>query len=195
MQVSRCHSFLLPFLDVVVSLSSARPPQSRESQWCISRRSICLFKALSFRLIISPPHSHFVDLKKERVVVSNSHWVVVVPWWATWPYETLLLPRRHVIRLCGESSFSYSFFPFFFPYCFPSPIDLMPEEIDSLADMMKQLTVKYDNLFKTSFPYSMGWHAAPTGSRNSCDNQHWLLHAIYYPPLLRSATIKKFMVG
>ena len=79
------------------------------------------------------------------MVVWNDDWVVVVPWWATWPYETLLLPRRHVKRMP----------------------DLTDEEIRSLALIMKQLTIRYDNLFRTSFPYSMGWHAAPTGLTHS----------------------------
>ncbi|XP_032796111.2 galactose-1-phosphate uridylyltransferase [Daphnia magna] len=111
--------------------------------------------------------------KQERIVVQNSHWIVVVPWWATWPFETLLVPLRHVIRMC----------------------DLTSEEIDSLAEIMKRLTIKYDNLFRTSFPYSMGWHGAPTGRKAHSNNQHWQLHAMYYPPLLRSSTVKKFMVG
>ncbi|MEQ2256397.1 hypothetical protein ILYODFUR_023759, partial [Ilyodon furcidens] len=64
-----------------------------------------------------------------------------------------------------------------------------------LAAIMKQLLTKYDNLFEVSFPYSMGWHGAPTGPHLKEDNSHWQLHAHYYPPLLRSATVKKFMVG
>ncbi|XP_072051149.1 galactose-1-phosphate uridylyltransferase-like [Amphiura filiformis] len=112
--------------------------------------------------------------KKERIVVENEHWLAVVPYWATWPYETMLLPRsRHILRLT----------------------DLTPEERDALADIMKRLLTKYDNLFETSFPYSMGWHGAPTGESLTEDNFHWQLHAMYYPPLLRSATVKKFMVG
>ncbi|EFX84013.1 hypothetical protein DAPPUDRAFT_187801 [Daphnia pulex] len=111
--------------------------------------------------------------KQERIVVQNSHWLVVVPWWSTWPFETLLVPLRHVIRMC----------------------DLTSEEIHSLAEIMKRLTIKYDNLFRTSFPYSMGWHGAPTGRKALSNNQHWQLHAMYYPPLLRSSSVKKFMVG
>lgn len=110
--------------------------------------------------------------QKERVVVENAHWLVVVPYWAVWPYETLLLPKRHVLRLP----------------------DLSKEEQESLALIMKMLVTKYDNMFEVSFPYSMGWHGAPTGSEHP-DCGHWQLHAHYYPPLLRSATIKKFMVG
>lgn len=76
---------------------------------------------------------------------------------------------------------------------------MRPEEIDSLAEIMKLLTIKYDNLFQTSFPYSMGWHGAPGRMSDRADRdsqqQHWQLHAMYLPPLLRSATVKKFMVG
>ncbi|XP_058850362.1 galactose-1-phosphate uridylyltransferase-like isoform X2 [Acipenser ruthenus] len=111
--------------------------------------------------------------RKERVVVENEDWLVVVPYWATWPFQTLLLPRRHVLRLN----------------------DLSNEERQSLASIMKRLLTKYDNLFEISFPYSMGWHGAPTGHQLAEDMSHWQLHAHYYPPLLRSSTIRKFMVG
>lgn len=107
---------------------------------------------------------------RQRVVVENEHWLAVVPYWALWPFELLLLPRRQVLRLP----------------------DLRDEERTALARVLKRLLVSYDNLFETSFPYSMGWHAAPSGDGNW---QHWQLHAHFYPPLLRSATVKKFMVG
>ncbi|CAF1244870.1 unnamed protein product [Rotaria sordida] len=113
------------------------------------------------------------DFKKERIVIDNEYWIVIVPYWATWPYETMLLPKRHILRLS----------------------DLTNDEQIGLCQIMKQLLIKYDNLFNTSFPYSMGWHGAPTGSFNNEDCSHWQLHALYYPPLVRSATIKKFMVG
>ncbi|XP_071794735.1 galactose-1-phosphate uridylyltransferase-like [Asterias amurensis] len=111
--------------------------------------------------------------KKERIVVENDTWLAVVPYWAMWPFETMLLPRRHVLRLP----------------------DLTYEERNGLADIIKRLCIKYDNLFETSFPYSMGWHGAPTGESLNEDNSHWQLHALYFPPLLRSATVRKFMVG
>ncbi|XP_035166352.1 galactose-1-phosphate uridylyltransferase isoform X2 [Oxyura jamaicensis] len=111
--------------------------------------------------------------RKERLVVENEDWLVVVPYWATWPFQTLLLPRRHVLRLQ----------------------DLRDSERDSLASIMQRLLIKYDNLFRVSFPYSMGWHGAPTGPHLQEDCGHWQLHAHYYPPLLRSATVRKFMVG
>ena len=106
----------------------------------------------------------------ERVLVMNDYWVVVVPYWALWPFETLVLPRRHILRL-------------------PELLDI---ERNALADILKRLLIKYDNLFEVSFPYSMGWHGAPM---ESGDFNHWQLHGHYYPPLLRSATVKKFMVG
>ncbi len=108
--------------------------------------------------------------KQERIVIENEHWVVVVPFWATWPFETLLLPKRHVQTLG----------------------DLSEKESSALAEILKNFLSKYDNLFKTSFPYTMGWHGAPSNGKN---NSHWQLHAHFYPPLLRSATVKKFMVG
>ena len=106
---------------------------------------------------------------EERIVLQNEDWVVLVPYWAVWPFETMLLPRMPVQRLT----------------------DVRDGQSRSLAAIMKDLLVKYDNLFETSFPYSMGWHSAP----GTASEEHWQLHAHYYPPLLRSATVKKFMVG
>lgn len=106
----------------------------------------------------------------ERIVVENEAWVALVPFWAVWPFETLLLPRRHVVQLP----------------------DLTGDERNALADILKRLLTRYDNLFETSFPYSMGWHGQPTDGQQ---HPHWQLHAHFYPPLLRSATVKKFMVG
>ncbi|MGQ9600112.1 MAG: UDP-glucose--hexose-1-phosphate uridylyltransferase [Anaerolineae bacterium] len=108
----------------------------------------------------------------ERIVVENTHWLGVVPFWAIWPFETLLLPRRPVSHLP----------------------ELDPTERAALADILKRLLTRYDNLFETSFPYSMGWHGAPTGQVQT-PSSHWQLHAHFYPPLLRSATVKKFLVG
>ncbi len=107
---------------------------------------------------------------RARIVVENEHWVALVPYWAVWPFELLLLPRRHVTHL---------------------PL-LDGSERVALAEILKRMLTRYDNLFETSFPYSMGWHGAPT---DGGDHPHWQLHAHYYPPLLRSATVKKFMVG
>ena len=107
---------------------------------------------------------------QERVVCENTDWLVVVPYWATWPFETLLLPKFKVAHLP----------------------ELSAAQSASLALIMKTLLGKYDRLFDVSFPYSMGWHGAPQTQE---DQAHWQLHAHYYPPLLRSASVKKFMVG
>jgi len=106
----------------------------------------------------------------ERVVLRNEHWVAVVPFWAVWPFETMLLPVRAVRDL-------------------PS---LAAHERDALADVLSRLCRRYDNLFRCSFPYSMGFHAAPT---DGGDHSGWRLHATFFPPLLRSATVRKFVVG
>lgn len=108
--------------------------------------------------------------QETRTVEINDHWIAVVPFWAVWPFEALVLPRRHVLRLT----------------------DLTPPERDALADLLKRLCTRYDNLFETEFPYTMGWHGAPM---TDSDHRHWQLHAHFYPPLLRSATVRKFMVG
>lgn len=105
-----------------------------------------------------------------RVVVETAHWIAIVPYWASWPFETLLLPRFTVQRLA----------------------DLEAVHRDDLALALKALTARYDNLFQCSFPYSMGWHGAPY---TEGIKDHWQLHAHFYPPLLRSATVRKFMVG
>jgi UDPglucose--hexose-1-phosphate uridylyltransferase len=105
----------------------------------------------------------------ERIVVETPLWLAIVPYWATWPFETLLLPRFRVTRLQ----------------------DLDDAARADLAAALKELTIRYDNLFETSFPYSMGWHGAPNGG----DDASWQLHAHFYPPLLRSASVRKFMVG
>jgi UDPglucose--hexose-1-phosphate uridylyltransferase len=105
-----------------------------------------------------------------RVVVENDHWLAIVPWWAAWPFETLLLPRFAVQRLS----------------------QLRADQRDDLALALRELTARYDNLFHCSFPYSMGWHGAPFEDRPT---DHWQLHAHFYPPLLRSASIRKHMVG
>ncbi len=105
-----------------------------------------------------------------RSVVENDDWIALVPYWAVWPFETLVLPKRHVLRLP----------------------DLTSMERDALAELLKALTTAYDNLFETEFPYTMGWHGAPLDAGN---HVAWQLHAHFYPPLLRSASVRKFMVG
>jgi UDPglucose--hexose-1-phosphate uridylyltransferase len=116
-------------------------------------------------------YASFESEQGERTIVENDHWIVVVPYWAIWPFETLLMPRRHLNHLPA----------------------LEEDEKDSLAAIFKQLLIKYDNLFEISFPYSMGWHGTPF--KRQLPVYHWQLHAHFYPPLLRSATVKKFMVG
>lgn len=106
----------------------------------------------------------------DRVVEANDGWVALVPWWAVWPFQIMLLPRFKV------TDFSW----------------LDDSAIDQLASLMKSLLVRYDNLFSTSFPYSMGWYAAPAAARA---DDAWQLHCNFYPPLLRSASVRKFMVG
>lgn len=107
---------------------------------------------------------------KERVVCENDHFAVVVPFWAIWPYETMIISKRH----------------------FSTIIAMTKEEIVSFAQILKTITVKYDNLFETSFPYSSGIHQAPT---DRLAHPEWHFHMHFYPPLLRSASVKKFMVG
>jgi UDPglucose--hexose-1-phosphate uridylyltransferase len=105
-----------------------------------------------------------------RVVVQNDYWLVVVPFWAVWPFETLLMPKRHVLQLP----------------------ELTEAERDALAEILKQHLSGYDHLFDVSFPYTMGWHGAPFKTN---DTDHWQLHAHFFPPLLRSESVRKFMVG
>lgn len=110
------------------------------------------------------------DKARERVVEENEHFTAVVPFWAVWPFETMITSKRHVGALD----------------------ELSPEERDALADVLKKLTTRYDRLFNTPFPYSMGFHQRPT---DGSPHPEWHLHAHFYPPLLRSATVRKFMVG
>jgi UDPglucose--hexose-1-phosphate uridylyltransferase len=106
----------------------------------------------------------------ERIVCENEHFVALVPFWAVWPFETLVQPRAHRGALP----------------------DLDARERDGLADILRRLTRRYDRLFQVTFPYSMGFHQPPT---DGAGHPEWHLHAHFYPPLLRSATVRKFMVG
>lgn len=108
--------------------------------------------------------------EKERIVLENEHFVALVPFWAVWPYETMIISKRHIQNI----------------------LQLTEAEQIGYADILKKLTVKYDNLFNVSFPYSAGIHQAPV---NDGDHPEWHFHMHFYPPLLRSATVKKFMVG
>ena len=109
--------------------------------------------------------------KNNRIVTFNDSFICIVPFWAVWPFETMILARNHKSKL----------------------IDLSLKEKQDLAEIIKILTTKYDNLFNISFPYSMGCHQAPTDDLNHDHDCH--LHFHFYPPLLRSSTVRKFLVG
>jgi UDPglucose--hexose-1-phosphate uridylyltransferase len=130
-----------------------------QTEWRQSRGSCLLCEYLRLELD-----------SRERLVCENDHFAVVVPFWAVWPFETLLLPKRHLASLDEARS----------------------AERDALADILKRITTRYDNVFESPFPYSMGFHQKPTDGEQ---HPEWHLHAHFYPPLLRSATVRKFMVG
>ena len=108
--------------------------------------------------------------QQERIVLENEHFVALVPYWAVWPFETMIISKRHMQTI----------------------LQFTAEEEVAFAEILKQLTAKYDNLFNVSFPYSAGMHQAPV---NDGEHPEWHFHMHFYPPLLRSATVKKFMVG
>lgn len=110
------------------------------------------------------------DTEKDRIVCQNDSFLALVPFWAEWPFETLLLSRRHVRDMA----------------------ELNSHERSALADILRRLTTRYDNLFQSSFPYSMGFHQRPTDGE---EHPEWHLHAHFFPPLLRSASVRKFVVG
>ncbi len=109
-------------------------------------------------------------IAKERIVFENEHFVLLVPFWAVWPFETLIVSKRH----------------------FGNIAEMTQEEIQSFAEIIKITTVKFDNIFETSFPYSAGIHQSPT---DGLPHPEWHFHMHFYPPLIRSASVKKFMVG
>ncbi len=115
----------------------------------------------------------YLDLElrlRGRLICANDEFQALVPFWAVWPFETMIVGKRHLTGLD----------------------ELSGQQRDQLADILKQITTRYDNLFQAVFPYTMGFHQRPTdGSRHP----EWHLHAHFYPPLLRSATVRKFMVG
>lgn len=113
---------------------------------------------------------HVELAENKRIIINNTHFVALVPFWAAWPYETMIVSKRHITNIQ----------------------DFSEDEKTDLARTLQELTVRYDNIFHTSFPYSAGMHQAPV---NSGDQAHWHWHMHFYPPLLRSATVKKFMVG
>ena len=108
--------------------------------------------------------------KRKRVVLENEHFVTLVPFWAVWPFETMVLPKRHFSAIPAMTS----------------------EERDALSSILQQTTSHFDNLFQSPFPYSMGFHQQPSDGNA---HEEWHFHAHFFPPLLRSATVRKFMVG
>lgn len=106
-----------------------------------------------------------------RILASNDHFTALVPYWAVWPFEVLVSAHRPGLARLPE---------------------MTSAEGSALAEIMKLVTIRYDNLFEIPFPYSMGFHQAPF---DGCAHPEWMLHAHFYPPLLRSATVRKFMVG
>jgi len=113
---------------------------------------------------------HLELQRGERLICENDGFAVVTPFWAVWPFETLLISKRH----------------------FSSMQELADSETRHLADILRRITTRYDNLFETSFPYSMGFHQRPTDGK---EHPEWHFHAHFFPPLLRSASVRKFMVG
>lgn len=137
---------------VCAEVSAGQTP-NRDGHACL----LCTYAAAEF-------------LDKSRIVVQNDHWLAIVPFWAVWPYETLVLPyRRHI----------------------PNISQLTPDEATSLAEVLQALLVRYDGLFSCPFPYSMGVHQSPLSDTEGISHVHF--H--FYPPLLRSATVRKFLVG
>lgn len=132
---------------------------ARQSEWWTEKHQPLLLDYVATELA-----------QAERIITANEHWVVLVPWWAVWPFETVVVPRQAWSRL----------------------VDLPDPARDSLAAVLKLLLAGYDHLFGVSFPYSMGWHGAPF---DGIEHPEWIVHAHFYPPLLRSATVRKFMVG
>jgi UDPglucose--hexose-1-phosphate uridylyltransferase len=110
-----------------------------------------------------------VDLN-ERIISENEDFLALVPFWAVWPYEVMIAPKKHFQNITQLSS----------------------AERTNFAKIIKEVTTKYDNLFEISFPYSSGIHQAPTDGN---EHEEWHFHMSFYPPLLRSSTVKKFMVG
>jgi len=108
--------------------------------------------------------------ENKRIIAENDSFTLLVPFWATWPYETMIIPKTHKLSL----------------------LDLEPHEVTSLGEILSTLTKLYDSLFNTPFPYSMGIHQAPTDNK---EHDEWQMHFHFYPPLLRSATVKKYLVG
>jgi UDPglucose--hexose-1-phosphate uridylyltransferase len=125
--------------------------------------------SLKLRLILTSAQWQELE-KRERLIHENDHFVVVVPYWAVWPFEALILPKRQITAID----------------------EFTDVEITAFADAYKTLTLTYDSVFDCEFPYTAGIHQAPAVEG---DHEAWQLHMHFYPPLLRSATVRKFMVG
>ncbi len=130
-----------------------------QAKWLKEKGSVLLMDYLALEL-----------KTKERILFENDTWVALVPYWAVWPFETMLLPKTHRRDV----------------------VELTPAERAGLADALGRMTRRYDNLFQVSFPYTMGLHQRPTDGQA---HHEWQLHLHFLPPLLRSATVRKFMVG
>jgi UDPglucose--hexose-1-phosphate uridylyltransferase len=115
-------------------------------------------------------YAHLEESTNSRIVDQNEGFLTMVPFWAIWPFEIMVIPRRHVTAID----------------------QITAVECDALADILRRATARYDRLFKVSFPYSMGFHQRPTDSK---PHDEWHMHLHFYPPLLRSATVRKFLVG
>jgi UDPglucose--hexose-1-phosphate uridylyltransferase len=136
----------------------------------ISTRSVQSPREASTRSPLLIDYLAIEQREGERIVFENKHFVCLVPFWAVWPFEVMLLPKSHIRRI----------------------VDLTSAERDGLSDALKRISTRYDNMFEVSFPYSMGVHQAPYDGQ---PHDEWQMHLHFYPPLLRSATVKKFMVG
>ena len=159
-------------------MMGASNPHPHSQIWAQSRLPNELEKELRTQMEYAATHSAPLlsevireELEaRERLITENESFAAFVPFWATWPFEVLIVAKRLVSYLA----------------------DLTAPEVQSLARILQQITTRYDNLFEVSFPYSMGFHQAPFDGQR---HPEWILHAHFYPPLLRSATVRKFMVG
>jgi UDPglucose--hexose-1-phosphate uridylyltransferase len=160
------------------AMMGASNPHPHSQIWASSQIPTELAKELSAQTNYLAEHSSCLlcdtlaaeKAQVERLVVVNQHFTALVPFWAIWPFELLVISNRHLDRLAA----------------------LSPEEVAGLADLLRQVTARYDNLFEISFPYSMGFHQSPVDGSPHPETH---LHAHFYPPLLRSASVRKFMVG
>jgi UDPglucose--hexose-1-phosphate uridylyltransferase len=133
--------------------------QTSQEEW-LARRGSCLLC----------DYTHIEAAARERIVEENEGFFALAPFWAVWPFETMVVSRRHMTGID----------------------QLLGAERDALADILRRLTSRYDRLFDVSFPYTMGFHQRPT---DGAEHPEWHVHMHFYPPLLRSATVRKFMVG